>query len=170
MLCLFKTLFIIVAFFDMSTLIFEFLDTFFTKSCFCCVNWVLLGHAIYKNMGVYMETGKIIKEYRTNLKMTQEELAHMLGLQKSAIAKYENGRVNNIKTSILKKMSEIFGCSPSVLLGIEDPIDSFEKPTKIALTNEKYADEVAELMNIYMNIDDEDKEYLMITARRLYRK
>ena len=36
-----------------------------------------------------------IKERRTSMNYTQEELAQKLGLQKSAIAKYENGRVVN---------------------------------------------------------------------------
>jgi transcriptional regulator with XRE-family HTH domain len=41
-----------------------------------------------------------IKERRLIMKYTQEELAEKLGLQKSAIAKYENGRVENIKRCI----------------------------------------------------------------------
>jgi len=61
-----------------------------------------------------------IKEKRTALKMTQEELASKLGLQKSAIAKYENGRVTNIKRTTIQKMAEIFDCSPSWLMGLDD--------------------------------------------------
>lgn len=44
-----------------------------------------------------MEIGERIRRLRKDRHMTQEELAHMLGLQKSAIAKYEKGRVSNIK-------------------------------------------------------------------------
>lgn len=44
----------------------------------------------------------------------------MLGLQKSAIAKYEKGRVSNIKKATLLKMAEILEVSPSYLLGIEE--------------------------------------------------
>ena len=50
-----------------------------------------------------MEIGKKIKEARITKGLTQEELGKMVGLQKSAIAKYENGRVVNIKRSILSK-------------------------------------------------------------------
>lgn len=67
-----------------------------------------------------MEMGDIIKMKRVELGLTQEELAEKLGLQKSAIAKYENGRVENIKRSVLKKMSELFNCSPSFLMGLTD--------------------------------------------------
>ena len=67
-----------------------------------------------------MDMAKRIKERRLQMKYTQEELAEKLGLQKSAIAKYENGRVENIKRSVIAKMSEVLECSPSYLMGWDD--------------------------------------------------
>ena len=67
-----------------------------------------------------MEIGERIRRLRKDRHMTQEELAHMLGLQKSAIAKDEKGRVSNIKKATLLKMAEILEVSPSYLLGIEE--------------------------------------------------
>lgn len=67
-----------------------------------------------------MELGERIRRLRKDKHMTQEELARSLGLQKSAIAKYENGRVSNIKKATLLKMAEIFEISPSYLLGMEE--------------------------------------------------
>ena len=64
-----------------------------------------------------------IKERRLAMGYTQEELAEKLGLQKSAIAKYENGRVENIKRSIISKMALILNCSPSYLLDFTDASD-----------------------------------------------
>ncbi|WP_077391665.1 LexA family protein [Mobilibacterium timonense] len=61
-----------------------------------------------------------IKELRLAAGMSQEELGFKLGLGKSAIAKYENGRVKNIKQSTIKKMAEIFNCQPSYLMGFDD--------------------------------------------------
>ncbi len=61
--------------------------------------------------------GNRIKMCRTKQKLTQEELAEKLGLKKSAIAKYENGRVENIKRSTIEEMAKIFGCRPSYLMG-----------------------------------------------------
>lgn len=60
---------------------------------------------------------KRIKECRTQQGLTQEELADKLGLKKSAIAKYENGRVENIKRTTIEQMADIFECSPSYLMG-----------------------------------------------------
>lgn len=56
-----------------------------------------------------------IKERRLAMNYTQEELAQKLGLQKSAIAKYENGRVENIKRSVIAQMAKTLDCSPSYL-------------------------------------------------------
>lgn len=67
-----------------------------------------------------MEMNQRIKERRLALNMTQEELAHKLGMQKSAIAKYESGRVENIKRSVLAKMAELLECSPAYLMGWDD--------------------------------------------------
>lgn len=60
---------------------------------------------------------KRIKERRIAMNLTQEELATKLNLQKSAIAKYENGRVENIKRSTIEKMAQILDCKPSYLMG-----------------------------------------------------
>lgn len=61
-----------------------------------------------------------IKEKRLELGLTQEELAEKLGLQKSAVCKYEAGRVTNIKRATIQKMATLFDCSPSWLLGLKD--------------------------------------------------
>lgn len=67
-----------------------------------------------------MEMGQRIKERRLAMKYTQEELAEKLGLQKSAIAKYENGRVENIKRSVILNMATILECSPTYLMGWDE--------------------------------------------------
>ena len=63
-----------------------------------------------------MNIGDKIRIARINKGMTQEELGKALGVQNSAIAKYEKGRVVNIKRSTLKKISDILGIAPSELI------------------------------------------------------
>ncbi len=63
-----------------------------------------------------MDIGAKIKAARISKGMTQEELGKILGVQKSAIAKYENGRIVNIKRSTLKKISDVLEIRPSELI------------------------------------------------------
>ena len=64
--------------------------------------------------------GEIIKQLRLQKGITQEELGKVIGVQKSAIRKYESGMVQNIKRSSIKKLADYFSVSPSYLLGYED--------------------------------------------------
>lgn len=70
-----------------------------------------------------MDTGDIIKKLRKEHKLTQEDLGAIIGVQKSAIAKYENGRVENLKRSTIEKLSNYFNVSPSYILGIQEGVD-----------------------------------------------
>ncbi len=69
-----------------------------------------------------MKIGEKIRRARIAKGMTQEKLAELLGMQKSGVAKYENGRVKNIKRTTLKRISAILDIPPSELI--------FESPTE----------------------------------------
>lgn len=71
-----------------------------------------------------MELGERIRNLRKEKGLTQEELASRLGLQKSAVAKYENGRVTNIKRSTLFNMADILGVSPAQIMYGDDRRES----------------------------------------------
>lgn len=77
-----------------------------------------------------MTMGEIIKKLREENHMTQEELGEKLGVQKSAIRKYEKGEVENIKRSSIQKMSEIFNVDPCYLMGWEEQYNANQKLTK----------------------------------------
>ena len=85
-----------------------------------------------------MDVGAIIKQARTEKGFTQEELAEKVGVKKSAVAKWENGRVSEIKRSNLKKLSEALGLNPTQLLGDVD-----KDPVSVA----------SELADFYMDVD-----------------
>lgn len=70
-----------------------------------------------------MEIGKLIKEARLAKGLTQEELGGIVGVQKSAIAKYENGRVVNIKRSTLQKLAIALDLKGSDLIAEKPTVD-----------------------------------------------
>lgn len=63
-----------------------------------------------------MTMGNKIRTARIEKGMSQEQLGNLIGVQKSAIAKYENSRVLNIKINTLKKISDILEISISELI------------------------------------------------------
>lgn len=67
-----------------------------------------------------MNIGDKIREARLAKGLTQEQLGEMLGVKRSAVAKYESGRVVNIKRSTLKKLSDILGIRGSDLIFEEE--------------------------------------------------
>lgn len=71
-----------------------------------------------------------IKELRLAKNITQEELGKVLNVQKAAISKYENGRVDP-SIEVLKLASKFFDVSTDYLLGRSDsPIVSCASPSK----------------------------------------
>lgn len=68
-----------------------------------------------------MEIGQKIKKARLERGFTQQELGAIVGVQKSAIAKYESGRVVNIKRSTLQKIAKALNIRPSELIFNESP-------------------------------------------------
>lgn len=63
-----------------------------------------------------MEIGQKIRKARLERGLTQQELGKIVGVQKSAIAKYESGRVVNIKRSTLQKIAKVLNIRPSELV------------------------------------------------------
>ncbi len=80
-----------------------------------------------------MEIGQKIKQARIAKGLTQEELGNMIGLQKSAIAKYENGRVVNIKRSTLQKLAQALDLRGSDLIIEADPKEAADLHAKVLL-------------------------------------
>mgnify|MGYP003296454078 CR=1 FL=1 len=71
-----------------------------------------------------MNIGQKIKDARIKKGLTQEELGSIIGVQKSAIAKYESGRVINIKRSTLQKLAVALDMKGSdLVIEQEEPED-----------------------------------------------
>ena len=57
-----------------------------------------------------------IQEYRKQKKWTQEDLARRLGVERSAVAKWESGK-SQPQAARLIALAEIFGCTVDEILG-----------------------------------------------------
>jgi repressor LexA len=76
-------------------------------------------------------TADIIKELRLKRGLSQEDLGKKVGVQKSAINKYEKGRVENLKRTTLEGLADALGVTPVELLGYEDEEQQNQRAKKI---------------------------------------
>ena len=109
-----------------------------------------------------MEIGQKIKQARITKGLTQEELGNLVGLQKSAIAKYENGRVVNIKRSTLQKLASALGLRGSDLIIEADPKGAAELSAKVLLDSE-----LMEVIEKYYSLSEEKKKMVRELIRSI---
>lgn len=112
-----------------------------------------------------MEIGQKIREARIAKGMTQEELGNILGVQRSAITKYEKGRVVNIKRSTLQKLAEVLDLKGSDLIIESDPKGAAEFTAKVLLNSD-----IMELVELYSSLSQDNKKLVMNLTRSLAEK
>ena len=112
-----------------------------------------------------MEVGALIKEARIAKGLTQEELGKLVGVQKSAIAKYENGRVVNIKRSTLQKLATALNLKGSDLIIQSNPKEAAELSARVLIDSD-----LRELVELYSSLNKDDKRTVVDLARRLSEK
>ena len=109
-----------------------------------------------------MDIGQKIKNARLAKGLTQEELGNIVGLQKSAIAKYENGRVVNIKRSTLQKLAKALDLRGSDLIIESNPKEAAELSAKVLLDGE-----LMDAIEKYYTLTDEKKKMVRDLIRSL---
>lgn len=113
-----------------------------------------------------MNVGEKIRQARLAKGMTQEELGEILGVQKSAVAKYENGRVINIKRSTLQKIAEALDIPPFELVYDEETLRMQEKNDILAdITIRMHRD--ADFMSVVEELYGLDREQLAAVRKML---
>lgn len=70
-----------------------------------------------------MTLGEKIRFRRTELGMTMEDLGNAIGVQRSAINKYEKGTISDLKLSTIESLSKALDVSVFYLLN-DDPADA----------------------------------------------
>ena len=109
-----------------------------------------------------MELGQKIKEARLQKGLTQEELGKIVGLQKSAIAKYENGRVVNIKRITLQKLAKALDLRGSDLIIESNPKEAATLHARVLMDTELMIS-----IEQYYELSDEKKKMVRDLIRSL---
>lgn len=108
------------------------------------------------------EMGRRIRELRIAAGLTQEQLGELVGLQKSAVAKYENGKTENMKRNVIQSMAKVLGVSPSYLMGFEDDTPYYIDPEAAELAKEiANRSDLRILFDATRNISKEDMDVVI---------
>ena len=107
-----------------------------------------------------MTTGERIRILREKNGYTQEYLAGLIGVQKSAFAKYENGRVENIKRSNIKILADALHVSPCYLIFGDESED--EDPAQAIEAHKR-----DEFVNLLLRLNEENAQKLLEYAQLL---
>lgn len=118
-----------------------------------------------------MNIGEKIRKARIEKGYTQEELGNLIGVQKSAVAKYEKGRVVNIKRSVLAKISKVLEIPPVELVSDieEKPVETANKLADwfLDLEIKEEDDGLTMIIEEYRKMEKSKKEHLLEYARFL---
>ena len=70
-----------------------------------------------------MTLGEKIRKRRIELNMTMDDLGNAIGVQRSAINKYEKGIITDLKRSTIQALANALGVSPLYLLEEDEDED-----------------------------------------------
>lgn len=93
--------------------------------------------------------GKKIRMLRESHHLTMEEFGNRIGVQKSAVNKYEKGMVDNLKSTTIRQICSAFNVTPEWLLDMEEPSRTIEDRIAEMLVglNEEGKEKVAEYVS-----------------------
>lgn len=114
-----------------------------------------------------MTTAEKVRLLRIERGLTQEELGHIIGVQKSAINKYEKGRVVNIKRSTLQKLADALGVAPVDLLDDDESLIVNEDGNIIAASEVNRSNQKKLLLYYFSLLDDVEADALVTLAKSL---
>jgi transcriptional regulator with XRE-family HTH domain len=105
-----------------------------------------------------VNVGARIRAARQAKGWTQDDLAHEVGVSRSAVAQWETNRAGQIRANI-SRIAAALDMPPAMLLE-NTPPEADNKPSS--------GDELA-LLRLYRECDPEDRAFLLRTARKLAR-
>lgn len=115
-----------------------------------------------------------LKQRRLDMGLTLEEVGNIVGVSRSAVQKYEKGKIINIYTSIVELFAKALRCSPAYLMCWSDEpnetlkkdeiLNSTEYTAKERKIIQAYKDnpEMQEAVNRLLGVEEEYAEDLIM--------
>lgn len=109
-----------------------------------------------------MTMGEYIKQLRIEKGLSRAKLGEMVGVERAAVSKWENGSVENIKRSTIKRLSDIFNVSPCALMCWDESEPESQQKAEIEIAacrlHEKcYGSKAYELVEFFTKLNNAGK-------------
>ncbi len=112
-----------------------------------------------------MNVGDIMKQRRKELKLSAEDVAERIGVNRSTVFRYEKGEIEKLPIEILVPLSEVLKTTPQSLMGWEEQPDIMPIYSQLESTRQEkvynYAEDQLEEQN---HVEESDEEYLGLAA------
>lgn len=109
-----------------------------------------------------MTMGQYIKQLRIEKELSQDALGKLVGVNRAAVNKWENGSVENIKRSTIKKLSEVFGVSPCDLMKWDEELEAHERHNEETATCDLFQKchekEMSSIVSLLLKLDSADRQ------------
>ena len=89
-----------------------------------CIVATFVLYSVYKSKGSEkMNVGHRMKQRRKELKLSADDVAEKIGVNRSTVFRYEKGDIEKLPLEILEPLSEILRTTPQQLMGWDDNPD-----------------------------------------------
>jgi transcriptional regulator with XRE-family HTH domain len=116
------------------------------------------------------EIGQKIRKYRKEKKLTQKNLANILGVTESTVQKYEYGTVHSIPSPILNQLADALDVSVWMLLGVSKD-EAYSETVNYNILGEIYEDEEekknGEILSKLVEMDKNKGKISKIVRKRM---
>lgn len=116
-----------------------------------------------------MTVGERIKERRIALDLSQEELAHRLGLRgRSSVSKAEKSG-DTMTPTLIKAYADALDCSVLYLMGYDDaPVDTNYTIENAQIVSQiRYDSNLLEALKVYFSLPEDKKKYAVKLIKML---
>lgn len=98
-----------------------------------------------------IELGKRLKQARISCNYTMEDIAKKIGVAKSTIQRYENGKIEKIKLPIIESIAGVLNVNPSWLIGKSENMKSHKNNIILGTELDSIFHKISEEKNIPKN-------------------
>ena len=101
--------------------------------------------------------GKTLRERRTELSLTQREVAIFVGVTEATVSRWESGDIDNMRRDKIARLAEVLRVSPLLIMGDENFDRTHIPPTAEELN----------LIDVWRTLEVNDKDFVMLLMKRL---